>query len=203
MTLYRNRYRVEPARLRDWDYSSPGYYYVTVCAYDRKEMFGKIVDDEMRLNGYGEIVTDEWRKSFEIRNELNGDEFIVMPNHIHGIVRISGTSVETHGRASLQKQSEHKNGIAIRAPKSVSSFIAGFKSATTKRINQIRNTPGHAVWQPRFHDRIIRNEKSLFQIRRYIRNNPAQWDTDEENLFGKSPRYVALPDPRKAVYRLT
>ena len=201
MTLYRNRYRVDPTRLRDGDYSSPGYYYVTVCAYDRKEMFGKIVDDEMRLNGYGEIVTDEWRKSFEIRNELNGDEFIVMPNHIHGIVRIFGTSVETHGRASLQKQSEHKNGIAIRAPKSVSSFIAGFKSVATNRMHAAGFNG--TIWQSRFHDRIIRNEKSLFQIRRYIRNNPAQWDTDEENLFGKSPRYVALPDPRKAVYRLT
>jgi REP element-mobilizing transposase RayT len=157
----------------------------------------------MRANEYGKIVTDEWWKSFEIRNELYGDEFIVMPNHIHGIVRISGSSVETHGRASLQKQSGNKNGIAIRTPKSVSSFIAGFKSAATKRINQIRNTPGHAVWQSRFHDHIIRDEKSLFQIRTYIKNNPLHWDSDEENPFAKSPRYVAMLNPQKAVYRLT
>jgi REP element-mobilizing transposase RayT len=200
MTLYRNRYRIGPARLRGWDYSSQGYYFVTVCVHDRKELFGKIIDNKMRANEYGKIVTDEWWKSFEIRNELYGDEFIVMPNHIHGIVRISGSSVETHGRASLQKQSENKNGIAIRAPKSVSSFIAGFKSSATKRINQIRNTPGRAIWQPRFYDHIIRDGKTLFQIRTYVRNNPLHWDSDEENPLGKSPRYVAMLNPQKAIY---
>jgi REP element-mobilizing transposase RayT len=112
MTLFRNRYRIESARLTEWDYSSPGRYFVTICLLDRSEMFGMIMNDEMRMNDYGNIVDDEWGKSFEIRHELKRDEFVVMPNHIHGIVRMIGSSisvethgpVETHGRASLQTE---------------------------------------------------------------------------------------------------
>jgi REP element-mobilizing transposase RayT len=215
MSLFKNKYRNESARLSGWDYSKPGYYFVTVCTHDRGCLFGEIVYNEMRINECGKIAYDEWYRSFEIRAELIRDEFVVMPNHIHGIVRIlesagtinpvgthgntnagtinpvgthgntnAGTinPVGTHGRASLPDSPidcGNNFGVAYRSPKSVSSFMAGFKSVVTKRINELRNTPGVPVWQPRFHDHIVRNEQELFRIRNYIKNNPVNWGKDK------------------------
>lgn len=173
-------------RLKGYDYSTPGYYFVTVCTHDRGHLFGKIDNGQMVLNEYGKILWEEWDKSFELRRELVRDEFVVMPNHFHGIVQI----VVTHGRASLLQQRNNvtpkRNGIAYRTPKSLSSFMAGVKSAITKRINQHRNTPGLRVLQYRFHDHIIRNENELFRIRQYIINNPVNWQTDKMNRQDKN-----------------
>jgi putative transposase len=104
------------------------------------------------------------------------DEYAIMPNHLHGIIIIKeeskteNTTVGTHSRASLQ-----------RKPRSLSSLIAGFKSITTKRINEMRNTPCSPVWQGGFYDHIVRNEKDLGNIREYIFNNPSNWQIDKEN----------------------
>ena len=183
MALFRNKYRIESARLPEWDYSSPGYYFITVCTHDRSNVFGYISNGIMHLNEYGKIVHDEWFASFEIRDELDRDEFTIMPNHFHGIVRIVGTPVETHGCASLPfVQNRIPNaGIASRKPKSISSFMAGVKSSMTKRINVLRKTPGAPVLQYRFHDHVIRNEQELFRIRQYIKNNPLNWHNDTFN----------------------
>ncbi|MCX6257619.1 MAG: transposase, partial [Bacteroidia bacterium] len=137
MSLYRNKYRSESARLKDWDYSQNGAYFITLCTQNRECLFGKIKYGVMKLSDMGQIVHDEWVKSFEIRDELFCDEWVIMPNHLHAIVFIDGTVVGTHGRASLQP-----TGIAYRPPKSVSSFVAGFKSVTTKRINELRGYSG-------------------------------------------------------------
>ena len=86
--LFRNKYRIGSARLVGWNYSAPGYYFLTVCTHDRGNLFGEIIGDKMMWNKFGQIVYDEWDKSFEIRRELVRDEFVVMPNHFHGIVRM-------------------------------------------------------------------------------------------------------------------
>ena len=221
MALYRDRYRVESSRLRNRDYSSPGYYFVTVCAYDRKELFGEIVDDEIRLNEYGAIVMDCWNHVPGHFSNVRLDEFVVMPNHTHGIIRILekgsddsrrdvACNVSTQKRkcdisknesdkpemrnVSTKNESNKFSGISPHSG-SLSVIIRSFKSAVSKRMR----TSGFngAVWQPRFHDHIVRDEKSLFQIRTYIRNNPLNWDSDDENPCGKSPRYVALPNPQR------
>lgn len=121
----------------------------------------------MILNSFGSIVREEWLKTAIIRPELELDEFVIMPNHLHGIIIINDKlkspakfNVGTHGRASLQ-----------RKPRSLGSIIAGFKSGVTKRINEKRNTPQNPVWQSRFYDRIIRNDKELENIREYIAYN--------------------------------
>jgi len=171
MTLFDNKYRIESARKQGWDYADNGYYFVTICTKDRQHFFGEIENGEMILNEYGKIVQEEWEKSFEIRKELFCDAFIIMPNHIHGIVILEKDDilhVETHGRASLH-----------RSPKSISSFVAGFKSVVTTRINQIRKTPKMPLWQPRFHDHILRDEIELYNVRNYIANNPRNWYDDE------------------------
>jgi len=186
--LFKNTYRIESTRLMDYDYSSNGYYFITLCTKNRECLFGEIINEEMQLSAIGEIVLQGWEKSFAIRKELFCDEFVIMPNHIHGIVIINkphiDIPVETHDRASLQP--------THRMPKSISSFVAGFKSAMTKRVNEIRQTPGMPLWQSRFYDHIIRDEKSLNKIRNYIVNNPINWQTDELNQFSVCKKNVSF-----------
>ncbi len=203
MTLFRNKYRIESTRLPGWSYSSPGVYFVTVCSYNRINLFGDVAKNEMHLNEYGCIFADEWIKSFNIREELLSDEFIVMPNHLHAIVHISCSSCqnadvsghhsktrnyrdETPSRASLRIGLQPGQDFVGLRSASISSFIAGLKSAVTKRINTMRQTPGTPVFQKRFYDHIVRNEKDLIRIREYIRNNPANWEHDTLNCLNSN-----------------
>jgi REP element-mobilizing transposase RayT len=165
---FQNKYRIPFARAQWWDYSENSAYFITICTANRECLFGKIIDREMQLSETGEIVALEWEKSFGMRTELLCDVYVIMPNHIHAILRID---IDT-----LQLQ---PHGIAYRSPKSVSSFIAGFKSAATTHINQFRNTPKQAVWQTRFHDRIIRDNDEYNRIENYIINNRANWQGDK------------------------
>jgi REP element-mobilizing transposase RayT len=178
MTLFNNKYRIESARLKGYDYSSPGEYFVTICAGGKVECFGDVVDGEMNRNDVGEIVAEEWQRTQEIRKNVVLDEWVVVPNHFHGIVCIiEHASVETHCNASLQwknKFGPQKNNL--------SSIIRGFKSITTKRIRA--NGHPEFSWQPRFYDHIIRDEKGLNAIREYIHNNPAQWEYDRNDPSG-------------------
>ena len=187
MEKFQNKYRIASARAQWWNYANNGVYFITICTAGREYLFGDIKNNEIFLSDTGNIVQQEWGKSFEIRTELFCDAFVVMPNHIHAIVQIDKnghdtTNVETHGRASLQSipQSQpSKHGIAYRLPKSISSFAAGFKSVVTKRINEIRNTPKLPVWQSRFHDHIIRNDEKYHYIKNYILDNPKNWEQDK------------------------
>ena len=192
MTYDPERHHRRSIRLAGYDYTQAGAYFVTLVTHQRECLFGEIVDGEMLLNEIGRIVRDEWFRSAEIRREiaLDPDEFVVMPNHIHGIVWIcnmgddvgshgvgadgvGADGVGAHGRAPLPGQ---------RLPRSLSSFIAGFKSAVTKRINEYRGTPGVPVWQRNYFEHIIRDDGELERIRQYIMNNPALWKEDRENL---------------------
>ena len=173
-------------RLSGYDYAQPGAYFVTLCVHERGCLFGEIIDGDMRFNEYGQIVHDAWHRSEEIRREIGLDAFVVMPNHIHGIIIIHDVGADgvrppdrahpmnrAHGRAPLPPI-QHQ-----RKPRSLGSFIAGFKSATTKRVNAIRDTPGLPVWQRNYYDHIIRSEKELHCIRQYIADNPMQWEMDQ------------------------
>ncbi|MGA3288357.1 MAG: transposase [Bacteroidota bacterium] len=148
-------------RLKEYDYSQPGEYFITICTYNHKCTLGEIINGEMRLNEIGKIVKEEWLRTPNIRPGIELDVFVIMPNHIHGIIVIKDESpilqVGTHSCASLQRKS-----------RSLGSIIAGFKSAATKRINEIRHTPSFPVWQKRFYDRVIRNDNELDKIRDYI-----------------------------------
>ena len=159
-------------RLKNYDYSQAGAYFVSICVQNRECVFGNIVDGEMHLNKWGEIIAEEWMRSSEIRKEIKLDEFVVMPNHIHGIVMITESSVGATGRSPLPKGP---------ARKSLGSFIAGLKSATRKRINEIRTNRGAPLWQRNYYEHVIRNEEELKQIREYITGNPIKWTEDDEN----------------------
>ncbi len=162
MTLHKNKYRIESTRLKEWDYSSPGYYFVTICANKRECLFGEIIDRKMVMNEFGKIVQNCWDDLVNHYEWIQLDEFIVMPNHIHGILVIR----------SISTKNKKQQGL--------SEIIRALKSYSAKRINIKRNTPGVSVWQPRFYDHIIRDEDDLLMIREYIHNNPAKWEEDEE-----------------------
>jgi putative transposase len=160
-------------RLKDYDYSQAGAYFITICTYNKECLFGKVVNGEMALNEYGKAVEREWLRTTEIRPNLELDEFIIMPNHMHGIVVIVESNVGATGRSPLPKGP---------TPKSMGAIVAGFKSSATKHINNLRSTPYKPVWQRNYYEHVIRNESDLSEIQEYIVNNPLKWDLDRENL---------------------
>jgi len=167
-------------RLRDWDYRTAGAYFITIVARGRECLFGDVVDGLMNLNAYGRIVHEEWMRSTDIRSEIALDAFVVMPNHIHAIVIIR--NVGAYGRTPpVAHGAGAHSRVPLRPPRSLGSFIAGFKSVATKRINETRGTPGIPVWQRNFYERVIRNDRELNAIRQYITDNPANWEQDTEN----------------------
>jgi len=185
---YQNKYRIESARKKGYDYSQNGAYFITIVTKNRECFFGNIVGKDamhrvstMELSEIGKIVWDEWLKTPSIRPDMNLEmvEFIVMPNHIHGIIYIADNEFNTlQGRdAMLRVSTEYKNKFEPQQ-KNLSSIIRGFKSAVTIKSREIN--PNFA-WQPRFHDRIIRNENELNRKRKYIRENPAKWYLDRNN----------------------
>ena len=173
-------------RLPGYDYAHPGVYFATICASGGESLFGAIVEGEVRLNEAGRIVQEEWARSASIRREIVLDEFVIMPNHVHGLVFIK---VGATGRSPLHRSPLHRSpllpscevGRPGPGPRSLASFVAGFKSAATKRINVLRRTPGLAVWQRNYYEHIIRDEDDLHRIRQYIADNPLAWSMDEEN----------------------
>ena len=159
------KYRIESARLKNWDYSTAWWYYVTINTKNHIEWFGIVENKKMYLNDIGKIVENEWLKTEMIRKNIELDYYIVMPNHLHGIIIIN-ESVETTRRAvstTLQ-------------PNSLGSIIGQFKSICTKHI---RRFEPDFKWQSRFYDRIIRNDNELYKIRNYIEQNPLRWELDK------------------------
>jgi len=166
-------------RLKGYDYSQPEAYFVTICVDRRECLFGDIVDGQMRLNRYGEIVAEEWQRSSVIRKEIELDAWVVMPNHFHGIVIID-IPVGSNGNVGANDNVRANGCSPLRMkPKSLSSLMAGFKSVVTKEINILRDAPGTKLWQRNYYEHIIRNQEAMDKIRRYIVNNPLSWSIDQ------------------------
>lgn len=197
MDKYKNKYRIGSHRKPNWDYSADALYFLTIVTQNRECILGDVINSEMVLSEMGKIVNAEFLKSFEIRDELFLHEYVIMPNHLHMIVEICnptvephGLTVEPHGRAVQQSdRSDQKSGLEsikrnmpIRLPKSISSFMAGFKSAVNTQIDnyideQNLNIPkynrNNHFFQPNYHDHIIRNQFEYERIVRYIIGNPS------------------------------
>ncbi len=161
-------------RLKNYDYSQNGAYFITLCTHERKCLFGMINDNQVILNEAGIVVQEEWIKSFKIRQELAMDEYVIMPNHFHAIVFILNS--KTKQRDLSIKINGHGN-------KSIGSLVAGFKSAVTKRINGLSHFSGDLIWQRNYHEHIIRHDKALEKLRAYTINNPFTWKKDSLFLF--------------------
>ena len=171
-------------RLPGYDYSQAGAYFITICTKDRECLFGEILgmsdtvgagskpaQNVMRLNGNGKIVENTWNDLIHHINSIELGEFVVMPNHVHGIIHI--IERELIPRAGLEP--------APTPPqqKSLSEIIRQFKTFSARHINIQRLTPGLPVWQRNYYEHIIRDEKSFNKIADYITYNPARWETDE------------------------
>ncbi len=183
-------------RLPEYDYAQCGIYFVTLCTYRKQCLFGEIHKGQISLNHIGKIVQEEWLKSSHIRQEIELDEWIIMPNHLHGIVVIINheTRDMVDRWANNNKVVDDKNkdaslaplqgnvvgGSRQRKPRSLSSFIGGFKSSVTKRIKEFCQQPNPVIWQRNYYESILRNEQQLNHIRQYIINNPQKWDEDTE-----------------------
>ncbi|MDB9537993.1 transposase [Dolichospermum planctonicum CS-1226] len=193
MTYNPDIHKRQSIRLKGYDYSQSGLYFITICCYQRECLFGNIINSQIILNNFGQFIKEEWLKSAEIRKEIEFDDFVIMPNHFHGIVIINqeinsdfmkndvdfqDNNVGANCRSPLGQIQLSRPKISMK-PKSISSLIAGFKSATTKKINIIRNTPQNPVWQRNYYDHIIRNDESLARIREYVQNNPLSWENDQ------------------------
>ncbi|GAB4502455.1 MAG: transposase [Anaerolineales bacterium] len=164
-------------RLKEYDYTQNGAYFVTIVTYQREPLFGEIVDGVMKLNGWGEIARREWFKTAELRPyvELYEDEFVVMPNHAHGIMHI----VRAERRSALTIT--HTDGGAEKPhvdAGSLGAIVRAYKSAVTYAINATRQTRGMVVWQRNYYEHIVRNDADLKRIRDYITNNPLRWIED-------------------------
>lgn len=189
MTYDPEKHHRRSIRLKGYDYSQSGAYFITICTQDRGCLFGEVADGEMRLNDAGAVVADEWIKSGELRDEITLDKWVVMPNHFHAVVIIHVGAhgvVGAHGNVGAHRRAPLRASLR-RPPKSLGSLVAGFKSAVTKRINALRQNPGAPVWQRNYYEHIIRDEESLNRIREYIVHNPLQWALDREN-----PHFVAV-----------
>lgn len=134
------------------------------------------------LTPLGKIVSDEWDRSTTLRKDLELGEFVVMPNHLHGILLLRETAEDQSARSAALQEDWVARTSRDRAPKSVSSVIAGFKASVTRKIREYLNDSSFLVWQPRFFDRVIRDKSEYARICSYIQNNPRNWSTDSENL---------------------
>jgi len=135
-------------------------------------LFGRIVGSEICLNELGRLVSSEWRRTPDVRPNVELDEFVVMPNHFHAMV-----ALESSRRGVLHTPSKKFHSPS----QTLGAIIRGFKAATTKGINDVRHAPGAAVWQRNYYERVLRNENDLARIRQYVVNNPLQWALDREN----------------------
>ena len=184
-------------RLRQYNYAQEGAYFVTICTHKRQCLLGTIADGVAQLNECGEIVRDEWLRTGTARFNVSMDTFLVMPNHLHGIIFVTGQDIRRGDPAGRPYTRPHGPN-----PGSVGAMVGQFKSIAAKRINALRHTPGARVWQRNYYEHVVRNEGDLNEIRQYVLNNPAQWDLDEENPDRQQGARRAAPLPGRAEHPL-
>jgi len=186
---YHNR---QSTRLKGYDYSSPGRYFITIITRNRIHLFGKIEDGAMKLNHLGKIARDEWNKTLELRPNVSLGEFVIMPDHIHLVFYIDEQLAQPKlSIKDLEKRSGAVKGRHIIKNHSVSTIIRGYKAAVTKQIKDhlrhvdIQDSQGlnvfssinlsKSIWLRGYHDIIIRNDRAYKNITQYIIDNPRNW----------------------------
>ncbi|HMB23328.1 MAG: transposase [Chloroflexota bacterium] len=172
-------------RLPNYDYSQPGAYFVTIVTWHRECLFGEVVDGEMRLNKFGLVTKEQWEKLPKRFPNIELGAFVIMPNHMHGIIVI------TDGRGTAENPSNLGSEATRRAPTreqfqkpvkgSIPTIVRSYKSAVSYRINLMRGIQDVPVWQRNYYEHIIRNDRDLQNKTDYIEANPMLWAEDHEN----------------------
>jgi len=186
-----NKHHRRSIRLQEYDYAQAGAYYVTIVAWRREYLFGEVVNREMKLTKFGLVAEQQWEKLPRRFPNIELDAFVIMPNHMHGIIVI------TNGRGTAGTPNDHDGESSRRAPTpeqfqqpvqgSVPTIVRSYKSAVAYRINLMRKTQGVPVWQRNYWEHIIRNQQDLQNKTDYIEANPMLWDEDDENPINVQP----------------
>jgi REP element-mobilizing transposase RayT len=163
-----HRHHRRSIRLKGYDYSQAGAYFVTIVAWQRECLFGDVVDGTMVLNDFGKIVAEKWEWLETQYEYVELGSWIVMPNHFHGILLING-------------RGGSRPAPTPTVTKPLGGLIGAFKTVSSKHINLLRRTDGIPVWQRNYYEHIIRNEHEMDRISRYIETNPSRWNDDDEN----------------------
>ena len=189
-------------RLKNYDYSQEGAYFVTICVKNRQCLLGKIINNKMALNNIGETVEFTWLDLPNHNKNIELDHFVIMPNHIHGIINIVGAGSQpalNQNNISINNIPDnckilidHKIKRAGLEPAptcdhGLSEIIRQFKTFSARRVNKINNISNNGLWQRNFYERIIRDQHDLNRIYEYIDNNPVNWESDENNIKNKNP----------------
>jgi len=179
MKLFNDEYRSNSPRLEVWDYSNPWWYFITTNIKNHKHWFGDVIDGEMGLNKMGKYAKESW---LDIPNHypfVELETFVIMPNHIHGIIILSEKSIVRKNIAIVDEghaphlQSRDKSNFHT-----LSNIVGSFKSEVTKLAH--KNGCKEFNWQKSFYDRIIRNERELYNIQKYIQQNPLKWSIEKD-----------------------
>lgn len=182
MKKFQDKYRIESSRLKNWDYGKNASYFVTICTGNREKLFGEIVDEKMNLNELGKIVEEIWLKIPEKFDFAKLENYVIMPNHLHGIITIEKNKEHIENDEDLRKYflnfeiggfAKHKNPMLNN---NLSRIIKWFKGRATFEIRKIY---AGFLWQELFWDNIIKDEKMYFKIKNYIKNNPKSWKDDQ------------------------
>jgi putative transposase len=208
MKYDREKHHRRSIRLKGYDYTSVGSYFITICTFQRECLFGTISNGEMQLNQYGKIVHSHWQNLPKYHPRLELDEFVIMPNHIHGILflidndDISRDHYNSVGAGladdfalenqNLSTKPAPTNNFETENNHGIPEIIRGFKTFSARRVNQIRHTSGIFVWQRNYYDHIIRDETSLQKIRQYIQTNPRLWQVDQLHPNNREDRTEAI-----------
>ncbi|HEX9372473.1 MAG TPA: transposase [Roseiflexaceae bacterium] len=164
------RHHRRSLRLKGYDYTQPGAYFVTICVYQRQHLFGNIEDGVVVLSLYGQEVARCWRALPRFFPSITLDEYVVMPDHLHGIIVIQRAQ-RTAGASAGEGDGVWRG----TTPSSLSAILQNFKSISTRRINPLRAAPGAPLWQRDFYEHIIRDSEALERVRAHIVANPASW----------------------------
>lgn len=176
---FKNKYRIESTRLKNWDYRNNGAYFITICTANRKPYFGEIVVVEtlktMNLSEIGELAQTFWEKIPTHFPFVALGNFVIMPNHMHGILIINNESLENNESLQCNDSTDFFSDISPK-PGSISTIIRSYKSIVTKNAHLLNK---NFEWQSKFHDHIIRNSIAFERIQNYIENNPSNWKEDK------------------------
>ena len=176
-------------RLPRHDYTAPGSYLITVCTFERETSLGEISKDEISLSEIGTAARECWLEIPDHFEYVELDVFQIMPDHIHGILRVNRFVGTRH---AVSQPPHEQFGKPVSG--SIPTVIRSFKSAATKAVNEMRGTPGNSVWQPGFYEHIIRSDAELYRLRSYIRHNVRIWDEKPNIAKGwKLHRCASLP----------
>jgi REP element-mobilizing transposase RayT len=178
-------------RLPEYDYSQPGAYFVTMVAWHRECLFGEVVDGKMKLSKFGLVATQQWEKLPKRFRNIELGAFVIMPNHMHGIIVIMAGRGTAENLQSLDGESTRRAPTQEQFQKpvkgSIPTIVRSYKSAVSYRINLIRDTQDIPVWQRNYYEHVIRDDKDLQKKTDYINANPLLWYQDEENPSNIKP----------------